>query len=258
MFLILALTRIGTGLKSGLLETMFIALLALIAVRGRRSLRELPWLRTIGGGVLASVAAILVATQYQTVDAGTPGEALAYLTDRLSTGTVSAAVVLIGPTGDLIEDPVLGDYSYYLSKYLFGQADGYTAGQQVSSALHGVRLDSGDYLSPVVLGSAPTLFAAGGLTVLISGALVLGWLLAVLERWGTSSSRAENRAAAMVLVLALTSAVSNGGFAYFSINSLGTLLIVLGTTWTASIRLSGVLPVPRGGLETALNDGVAP
>lgn len=227
LWLAVIVTRLLGGLKSGMLEVAFLGMLVWLTSSHRPHIFSRIGLRIAGVAVVALMGAVLVSTQYGTIEIENRSDAVEYFAYRLTTGTVRGGAVVVEGLSDAgNSNLILLDFAYYLSRYTGSPGDIDSVSRLASSAVHNVSLDGSAYVSPVVVGGAPTLHRDFGYYGVVVGMFALGMLL----HYFTHLARVSRGLAAgfsCLAALAISHIVTNGGYAYFSLNVAGSALLLL-------------------------------
>lgn len=233
------LSRLAGGLKSGLLEVVFVLLIA-ITVRsaGRARLVSRAMLRLILVALGATVSAIYVAAQYNSVGVRTWSDGLWYLVRRATAGSVSSGEYVIEHPGLLKDRPyILGDWLYYIDRYAAGiprhlgaAVPDYSLSRTVSTGLEHLPVWTQEYVSPVTPGLSPTFFLDGGWALVPIGMLLVGLLVGRSE---ANAIRREGLISGSWAVLGLITcyAATNGGPGYYLTNIVIVIAVYVAAAW---------------------------
>jgi len=240
-------SRLLGGLKSGLLEVTFVALLAHIIHSGRAPrLLSGPVARRAAIGLVAVVFAGYLGTQYASVQAGSIHGAADYLVGRMTVGTVSAGAYAVEDRGLNDAGPyLLKDFLYYTNRYA---ADAprrtglftpplYDESRLISTGLVGLPPATSGYVSPVAPGLAASLFLDWGWGGVCVGMAIAGFLLRRLQ-WRAVGVLGLSAGIWGTAALVGVYVISNGGLAYYTINfGAVAVLYVLGARVLRGARL---------------------
>lgn len=247
-------SRMLGGLKAGLLEVMFVALIALIIrSRGSSLISSAAVLRRVLLGVLAVFFAAYLSTQYATVHTKSVAGAANYLSNRLTTGTVSAGAFAVEAHGLGERGPyIYRDFLYYGNRYAKGipaawglfTPPQYSTSRLISTGLTGVAPNTSDYVSPIAVGLTPSLFLDWSWPGVVFGMALAGFLIRRLQ-WRSIQRSALSSGIWGASCLVGMYVIINGGLAYYSINFAATavLYIVAGRAWSLlAVRSTHVAP----------------
>jgi hypothetical protein len=227
-------SRLLGGLKSGLLEVAFVALIAqIIRSDGTSRVLSLPVIRRLLLILVAIIFAGYLSTQYATVRATSISDAAQYLVKRATTGTVSAGAYAVEGRSRLQARPyLLEDFAYYGNKYAAGipereglfNSPSSSTSRAISSGLVGLSPTTTAYLTPVAVGLAPNLFLDWGWVGVAIGMFAAGFLLRLLQ-WRALRTGARRTGVWGAACLVGTYVIVNSGLAYYSINFVATALL---------------------------------
>lgn len=245
-------SRIFGGLKSGLLEVTFVALIALmIQVRGTPRLLSAPVLRRVLIGVAAVLFAGFLATQYATVRTDSARATAEYLVQRVTRGTVPAGGYAVDLRGRTQAGPhLLEDFLYYMNRYggdvprrlrVFEPPE-YDTSRLISAGLLGLSPGAGVYLTPVAPGLGPSLFLDWGWLGLILGMSLAGYALRRLQ-WMAIGAQGLAAGVWGAAALVLVYVVTNGGLAYYVVNFGVVALLYLAIASLLAAALTRQLPI---------------
>lgn len=227
-------SRLLGGLKSGLLEVAFVALIAqIIRSEGTSRVLSPPVIRRLLLILVAVIFAGYLSTQYATVHATSISGAAQYLVKRATIGTVSAGAYAVEGRSLLQNKPYLiEDFAYYGNKYAAGipaqeglfKSPSSSTSRAISAGLVGLSPTTTAYLTPVAVGLAPNLFLDWGWAGVVIGTAVAGFFLRVLQ-WRALDNGVRTPGVWGAACLVGMYVIVNSGLAYYSINFAATALL---------------------------------
>ncbi len=236
--LALLLTSLLGGFKSGV-AAMATTVIIVMTITQQSQPRLLTAIRQYWWLVLGAVVyGAIVASSYVTYQRQ-GGSLIDQLISRLTViGAEPKRAALLGSV-QTPPAPLFSDFWYFIRKYA-GQSTSsdFTVERAISAAMIGADPASNAWTTPVTVGGIPELVLVLGTPIAMVACSVLGWILSGLYRLRSPSF--SKLAVASIAGLALTTWISRGGFAYYTLNYLLVGLLVFLLYRASRLTVMGV------------------